>query len=195
MVEAPAVTETPVVEAPAVTETPVVEAPKHQPEKKRTTIRTTPKSAVSDVTEADKKAFYEGFIALMPEDFAAEVQAKAASMSEESFESQSEALFLVPADEAYEFGCICLFMNKYNWAFRAFLAAAGKGNLPSQYYVGGCFLHGIDTTKKIVDAARWFTKCKNDETFGEKATALLAIVDAELEKPENAGLKVKRGNK
>jgi hypothetical protein len=56
-------------------------------------------------------------------------------------------------------------------------------------------LFGLDTTKKIVDAARWLTKCKKDEVFGADATRLLVIVDEELEKPENAGLKVKRGNK
>ncbi len=166
-----------------------------RPEKRRAMIRTTPKAALSDVSEEFRAAFYKSYLSLLPEAFVDEQRTRAEKMTEENIETQSEALFLVPAEEAYEFGCLCLTMGRYNLAFRAFLAAAGKGNLPSQYYVGCCFLWGIDTTKKIVDAARWLTKCKNDARFGEEARRLLAIVDAELEKPENAGLKVKRGNK
>jgi len=158
-------------------------------------IRTSQKSTAPEVSEDFKKEFYESFKATLPEDFKETVRAAADGMTEENFEAQSEALFLVPAQEAYEFGCVCLFMGRYNWAFRSFLSAAGKGILPAQFYVGSCFLYGIDTTKKIVDAARWLTKCKHHMTYGEKATALLAIVDAELDKPENAGLKIKRGKK
>lgn len=158
-------------------------------------IRTSQKSSAPDVSEAFKKSFYDSFLASLSEDFRETVQAAADGMTDESFEAQSEALFLVPAQQAYEFGCVCLLMGRYNWAFRSFLSAAGKGILPAQFYVGSCFLYGIDTTKKIVDAARWLTKCKHHIVYGEKAIALLAIVDAELDKPENAGLKVKRGKK
>lgn len=158
-------------------------------------IRTSQKSTASDVSEDFKKEFYESFMATLSEDFKESIKAAADGMTEENFEAQSEALFLVPAQEAYEFGCVCLFMGRYNWAFRSFLSAAGKGILPAQFYVGSCFLYGIDTTKKIVDAARWLTKCKHHMTYGEKAIELLAIVDAELDKPENAGLKIKRGKK
>ena len=193
VVEAPVV-ETPVVETPVV-ETPVVEAPAPKNPLERKTVRTTPKSAMPTATEESKKAFYESYIALIPEDVATVQKARAEAMTEDEFENQSEALFLIPPREAYEFGCVCLYMGKYNRAFRAFLSAAGKGDLPSQFYVGTCFLYGIDTTKKIVDAARWLTKCKNDPVFGEEAARLLAIVDEELELPENLGLKIKRGNK
>ena len=158
-------------------------------------IRTSQKSTATDISDDFKKDFYESFIATLPEDFKDAIKIAVEGMTDESFEAQSEALFLVPAQEAYEFGCVCLFMGKYNWAFRSFLSAAGKGILPAQFYVGSCFLWGIDTTKKIVDAARWLAKCKHNATYGEKATELLAIVDAELEKPENAGLKIKRGKK
>ena len=166
--------------------------------KKKTTerkIRTSQKSTAPDVSEDSKKEFYERFIATLPDAFKEKIKGMADGMKEEDFEAQSEALFLVPAQEAYEFGCVCLLTGRYNWAFRSFLSAAGKGILPAQFYVGSCFLWGIDTTKKIVDAARWLTKCKNDTTYGEKATDLLAVVDAELDKPENAGLKIKRGKK
>lgn len=166
--------------------------------KKKTTerkIRTSQKSTAVDVTDDFKKEFYESFKATLPDDLKETIKAAADGMTEENFEAQSEALFLVPAQEAYEFGCVCLFMGRYNWAFRSFLSAAGKGILPAQFYVGSCFLWGIDTTKKIVDAARWLTKCKHHMTYGEKAIELLAIVDAELDKPENAGLKIKRGKK
>ena len=162
---------------------------------KKPLVRTTPKSAQSTVSEEFKAAFYETFLAKLGEDAVADYRAKAENMTDEDFETQSEALFLVPADDAYEFGCVCLVMGKHNWAFRSFLSAAGKGNTFAQYYVGACFLFGIDTTKKIVDAARWLTKCKKDELFGADAERLLVIVDEELDKPENAGLKVKRGNK
>lgn len=158
-------------------------------------IRTSQKSSAPDVSDDFKKDFYETFIATLDDDFKASMKAAADAMTPEDFEAQSEALFLVPAQEAYEFGCVCLFMGKYNWTFRSFLSAAGKGILPAQFYVGSCFLWGIDTTKKIVDAARWLTKCKHHMTYGEKAIELLAIVDAELDKPENAGLKIKRGKK
>lgn len=163
--------------------------------KKPSSVRTTPRSAVSDLTEEFKTQFYHSYMAKIPSEIASAQAARAKGMTSEAFETLSEALFLVPAEEAYEFGCMCLYLGKFNWAFRSFLSAAGKGNLPSQFYVGCCFLWGIDTTKKIVDAARWLTKCKNDPLFGEEAKKLIAIVDAELEKPENAGLKVKRGNK
>jgi len=162
---------------------------------KKPLVRTTPKSAQSTVSEEFKAAFYETFLSKLGDGAIASYRAKAEGMTDEDFETQSEALFLVPADDAYEFGCVCLVMGKHNWAFRSFLSAAGKGNTFAQYYVGACFLFGIDTTKKIVDAARWLTKCKKDELFGADAERLLVIVDEELEKPENAGLKVKRGNK
>lgn len=153
------------------------------------------KSPSKSVSEEFKNSFYSDFIAKLPSELAETQKARAADMSEESFESLSEALFLVPEKEAFEFGCMCLFMKRYNRAFRAFLSAAGKGNLPSQYYVGCCFLWGIDTTKKIVDASRWLKKCKDDVVYGKSARAALAELDEEFEKPENAGLKVKRGNK
>ena len=158
-------------------------------------IRTSQKVVAEDVSEDFKKEFYKRFIEMLPEEDKEVTQAAADGMTEAVFETQSEALFLVPGQEAYEFGCVCLFMGRYNWAFRAFLSAAGKGILPAQFYVGSCFLWGIDTTKKIVDAARWLTKCKENLTYGEKAKELLSIVDIELEKPENAGLKIKRGKK
>ena len=191
----------PEVTTPAEPETVVeepktVEEPVKTPEKpKKPAVRTTPKSAQSTVSEAFKKAFYQTFLAKLDESDVAAYRAKAEAMTDESFETQSEALFLVPADDAYEFGCVCLCMERYNWAFRSFLSAAGKGSAYAQYYVGAAFLFGIDTTKKIVDAARWLTKCKKDEVFGADAEKLLVIVDEELDKPENAGLKVKRGNK
>ncbi len=183
-------------EEPAINP-PVVKnpTPKKTPTRRTPAVRTTSKAAASDLTEEFKNGFYRSYLALLPTSLVAEQEKRAASLTEEDFETQSEALFLVPAEEAFEFGCLCLCMKRYNWAFRALLAAAGKGNLPSQYYVGCCFLWGIDTTKKIVDAARWLTKCKNDPVFGSEAKRLLAVVDEELEKPENAGLKVKRGNK
>lgn len=168
---------------------PVVEKPK------KPTVRTTPKSAQSTVSEEFKKAFYQTFLSKLDETSVAAYRDKAAAMTDDDFETHSEALFLVPADEAYEFGCVCLCLGRYNHAFRSFLSAAGKGNVAAQYYVGAAFLFGIDTTKKIVDAARWLTKCKKDEVFGADAERLLVIVDEELDKPENAGLKVKRGNK
>ncbi|MBR2987162.1 MAG: leucine-rich repeat protein [Clostridia bacterium] len=188
--------ETPVapVETPAVPVTPATSVTK-TPAAKRPHVRTTPKSAQSTVTESFKKEFYRSFLAKLGDEAVAAFEAKAKTIDDETFETRSEALFLVPADEAYEFGCICLVLGKYNWAFRSFLSAAGKGSVPSQFYVGACFLFGLDTTKKIVDAARWLTKCKNDPVFGEDAVKLIAIVDEELEKPENLSLKVKRGNK
>lgn len=162
---------------------------------KKPLVRMTPKSAQSTVSEEFKAAFYETFLGNLGDNVVAYYRSKAEGMSDEDFEIRSEALFLVPVDDAYEFGCICLVMGKHNWAFRSFLSAAGKGHPYAQYYVGACFLFGIDTTKKIVDAARWLTKCKKDKTFGADAERLLVIVDEELDKPENAGLKVKRGNK
>lgn len=170
-------------------------------EEKKASVRTAPSrrrpahTAQTVADETFKQKFYENFIATMSSETASEQERRVTAMTEEEFETLSEALFLVPPEDAYAFGCMCLLMKRYNWAFRAFLSAAGKGNLPSQFYVGCCFLWGIDTSRKIVDAARWLTKCKGDPVFGEDAVKALAIVDEELEKPENAGLKVKRGNK
>ncbi len=191
------VVEEPIAEEPVVTDVveeaaPIVPA---APAAKKPTVRTTPKSAVSTVSDEFKKGFYQNFLSKLTSDEKEAVDAKADAMTDELFETQSEALFLVPADDAYEFGCVCLTLGKYNMAFRSFLSAAGKGSVGAQYYVGAAFLFGIDTTKKIVDAARWLTKCKKDDVFGEDATRLLIVVDEELDKPENAGLKVKRGNK
>ena len=190
----------------AESDTTVLEAPQGiekdaKTEEKKASTPTTPSrrrpthTAQTVADEAFKQKFYENFIATMSSETAAQQERRAAAMTEEEFETLSEALFLVPPEDAYAFGCMCLLMKRYNWAFRAFLSAAGKGNLPSQFYVGCCFLWGIDTSRKIVDAARWLTKCKGDPVFGEDALKALAIVDEELEKPENAGLKVKRGNK
>ena len=170
-------------------------APAAAPVPQRQTRATVKSSSSPAVSEEQRKGFYSDFISKLPSDVAEAQKARAADMSADKFEALSEALFLVPEKEAFEFGCMCLFMKKYNKAFRAFLSAAGKGNLPSQYYVGCCFLWGIDTTKKIVDASRWLKKCKDDVVYGKSARAALAQLDEEFEKPENAGLKIKRGNK